>query len=55
MITSELYKAECYIDKAINICKDLGAKETARELIDSRNRIREMIDTIELERREKDD
>lgn len=52
MITKKLYEAQCYVDKAIYICKDLGAKETARELTLSRNRIREMIDTIELEGRE---
>jgi len=52
MITKKLYEAQYYVDKAINICKELGAEGTARELILSRNRIREIIDTIELEERE---
>lgn len=35
MITPKLYEAQCYIDKAIRLCEEVGAKGTAQELLAS--------------------
>lgn len=55
MITPKLYEAQCYIDKAIRLCEEVGAKATAQELLASRFRINELIKTIELEGRMSDE
>lgn len=52
--TKKLYSAQCYVDKAIAELKEIGAKQTALDLIRVRNRIREIIDTIELDYRERE-
>ena len=51
-VTQTLYRAECYAIQAADLCKDVGAKKTALDLLIIQNRIHEIIETIMLAQRE---
>ena len=54
-VTQTLYKAECYVSQAADLCKSVGAKKTGLDLFRIQNRIHEIIATIELAQREEEE